>query len=569
MEVFQNYKNYKKFENDYSAWKENKDISEAKKLEYLKQNKIDEKIKQQEIQRGKALLHAIDVMDEYSQSKAENMEVVTEQIVTQAGSLASYIGAGIGGLTLLLPPVKKGLEFLVKKFPKTKNAAPFIPVFGLGFIANILTIIFMQSWAAKKQVGASRNGRYESMKKELSDPKIFAVLTNEQLNKQEEIAKNIPTTKNMKNGIVAEKSNMANPITALKNIKDALFENKDLEQEREKFDIGLNKKPANPPKLTDEDILKAKKDQQLLHNIVEKIDMSSQDYAENIELATDTATAFALLGGGLTGFLSNSLIKLSKIQNPMGKKIIPWVVGILTTLAISIGATHLQKEGARVGRYLAKKELEKDVNNFVYADKTTTDKLTQYSLPAKKEKENIFKFLIQAVKDNIEYKKYRKTKGVENIKKTMALKDIELTEEQLKDAKMLQKNTFKTFNKIDEKSQAYAESVEAVKSIIEIPVTFISGLFGSGLAILASRKIFKIPMTSPKMSLAMIAGSILGVIPTIFLNAHFTKEQRKASRVAHMLALKEMEKVDNFVDYDNLSNRKIETKTEKTNTAKA
>ena len=86
-----------------------------------------------------------------------------------------------------------------------------------------------------------------------------------------------------------------------------------------------------------------------MHNIVEKIDMASQDYAENIELATDTASAVALGGGFLTGFLANALSKLLKIKNPIIQKGIGPFAGLITTLAIAIGATRLQKEGARVG----------------------------------------------------------------------------------------------------------------------------------------------------------------------------------------------------------------------------
>ena len=240
MEIFQNYKNYKKFENDYALWKQNKDITEAKRLEYLRQNPVDDLTKKSEIQRGKALLHAIDVMDEYSQTKAENMEIATEQIVAQAGQVASYAGMGLGAVISFLPPVQKLIDKIIKKCPKISTLAIAAPTAIITGLFALGATVVMQVWAAKKQVGASRNGRFEAMKNELADPKNFAILTPEQLAKQEAIAKTIPTTKDMKRGIVAKKSNMLNPLTVFKTVKDAIFNDKKLEHERIEFDKKLN-----------------------------------------------------------------------------------------------------------------------------------------------------------------------------------------------------------------------------------------------------------------------------------------------------------------------------------------
>ena len=43
--------------------------------------------------------------------------------------------------------------------------------------------------------------------------------------------------------------------------------------------------------------------------------------------------------------------------------------------------------------------------------------------------------------------------------------------------------------------------------------------------------------------------SFIAFVPIILANAFITKEQKNASRVADMLALKELEDVRNFVDY--------------------
>lgn len=67
MEVYQNYKKYREYVPEYKQWKEERNNQEAKRLEYIKRN--PDAINKDDLQRSKALLHAIDVMDEYSQKK--------------------------------------------------------------------------------------------------------------------------------------------------------------------------------------------------------------------------------------------------------------------------------------------------------------------------------------------------------------------------------------------------------------------------------------------------------------------------------------------------------------------
>ena len=43
---------------------------------------------------------------------------------------------------------------------------------------------------------------------------------------------------------------------------------------------------------------------------------------------------------------------------------------------------------------------------------------------------------------------------------------------------------------------------------------------------------------------------LLFTLPAVVLNAFITKEQKKASRVADMLAIKEMDDYRNFADYN-------------------
>ena len=87
---------YKKYQPQYDTWKFKRDLAEAKRLEYLKQH--PEEKNPEDIKRAKTLIRAIDVMDEYSQKRALNMEVATEGVITLGLELAAFGGGALGAL---------------------------------------------------------------------------------------------------------------------------------------------------------------------------------------------------------------------------------------------------------------------------------------------------------------------------------------------------------------------------------------------------------------------------------------------------------------------------------------
>lgn len=94
MELTNNYNSYKKYVSDYESWRDKQDLAQLRRLSYLKQH--PDKMNSADIERGKSLLHAIDVMDEYSQANAEDMEVATEFATGQIVGLATMIGMFLG-----------------------------------------------------------------------------------------------------------------------------------------------------------------------------------------------------------------------------------------------------------------------------------------------------------------------------------------------------------------------------------------------------------------------------------------------------------------------------------------
>lgn len=570
MDVLQNYKKYKEYIPQYNNWSMQQSEQQARREAYLVQN--PDKVNQEDIRRGQILLHAIDVMDEYSQANAEDMEVATEIASTQIVAAAQTAGTMLGTGALLLPKVRDWCNSLAYKNSKYMAVFMMLPSM-IGMIVGTIASFPAVIWSTKMQVSASRAGRFEAMRNDLKNPANFALLTEEQLAKASELAKDIELDDKDKKRLEKLKSMNLNVFEPFKTLKKMMTGSKEYQAQRESFDRVLN---ANEKmfsnKLSPEQIEKAKRDQQLLSKLVNKIDIASQDYAENVELATNSIVTLGLAGGGAIGWISNKLLKFFKVgQSGMFAKAFPWTVGISIATLAAVFSAKLQKQASRIGRFKARQEFLNNPNSLVYVADENTSELKNIQAPEKSKKPGFFKFLSQVLKDEKEYKNYRKNEGEKNLKFQKALEKIDLTQEQLQEAKILQMNTFKTFNKVDEKSQEYSESVEAVGEIAKQGINFFAGI---GVTLVVVGEMFGLMKKGRLKFNSNFIGKYLKsiilpvAIPTlaiIGLDAYVTKEQKKASRVANMLALKDLEDYRHYADFSSksLNNQSIQNQSSK------
>lgn len=537
MSAFGDYKAYKKYEPAYPGWKYERDLTESKRQEYLRRH--PESIDQKDIQRGKVLIRAIDVMDEYSQKRAEDMEVATETAVGYGLDAAIFGGAAAGAVIGNLKPVK---NFLMKHFGKdkyTKYIGKGLPL-GIGALAGMIAAFPMYAWAAKAEVAASRRGRFEAMRKDLKNPKGFAVLTEAQIKEAEQKAQNIVIDNGKKSPFSIS--------NGFKTLKEMATDSKEYRAHKKQFDLELleAEKHMND-EMTPEEILKAKKDQQLLTKLVEKIDIASQDYAENAELATQVLVVGTLGFGTLFNLLLSKALKAMKIKSEGKITAIAQIVAAIIPVILSIASAQIQKQASRVGRFKIKQDLLNNPSKLVYvADENLAD-LKDVNV-IQDRKEGLFKFLAHAWENNKEYNNYQKTTAKQEEKFYKAIETLELTPEQMKDAQTLQRNTFKTFNKVDEKSQKYSESIEALGQAITLPISLIFTAVG---LIIGTKYLTKGVKSNSKLEMASnfskyLTAILLSILPSIGINAIITKEQKKASRIADMLAINEMSDYRHF-----------------------
>ena len=151
-------------------------------------------------------------------------------------------------------------------------------------------------------------------------------------------------------------------------------------------------------------------------------------------------------------------------------KIIGLIGALVSSIPAALIALKLQKSSARAGRYTAKRELEKDPRNFIgYTEEdlqevkdvkgkkeTFGQKLKEYAM-----------FVPTVLKQYYAYEKYKLTEFKEHQLLLEQLQKSEVSEEQLNDAKNLQRKLFNTFEKVDDNSQIYSESMEAATEILQ------------------------------------------------------------------------------------------------------
>lgn len=544
MEALTNYIDYRKNKPSYKSWKNAQDEKEAKRLAYIEKYGISEEQKQNDIKRAKAVLNAVDIMDEYSQSRAEETEMLTQPVISTIASISSSIGFGLGCLLMLNKKTGKILDTISKQKNIEKNTLGMGVATAIGVILSMPAMFGAYVWGTKKEIEASRIGRHEAMNKDLASIKQFAVLNDEQETKRDEISKTIKIEEKDAKKAIAHVGGLRSLLNSIKNL---VAKNKEYEKSKEEFNKKLQNDKAkfDTVEVSEKDLLEAKKDQQLIANVVEKIDIASQDYAENIELATSTISTLAIGSGGLLGFITNKIVKNINFKNPNIKKALPFGIGIAATCALSLIGVKLQKDGSRVARFKVKQDFLNNPEKLYYVDDEKAKNEDGSKHKSTQKVLNIFKFIPQALKDHKEYKQYIKENNIKEKQKRLAQEQIELTPEQEKRAKQLQNNVFKTFNAVDDKSQKYSESTELVG---EAALSIVS-LFASIIPIATITKSLKnINSETPIFKRAGISG-IATFIPIVLANVFITKEQKNASRVADMLALKELEDVRNYVDY--------------------
>lgn len=198
------------------------------------------------------------------------------------------------------------------------------------------------------------------------------------------------------------------------------------------------------------------------------------------------------------------------LSNKWGKAFLFGGAGFFVTGAVgALIGLKLQKASARAGRYVAKKELKQNPQNFIGYTKEELASVKEDT--NKKPKQGKFKeyimFLPTVIKQYFEYNRYAKHEAKQERILHDELTKLDVSDEQLKDAKNLQRKVFNTFEKVDDKSQEYSENVEAATEIAQ-PFVFAGG----AMLAVSPLIVFGYKLYKGKITFQTLANKVISVL---------------------------------------------------------
>lgn len=435
-------KNYKK----YDAW-EQYQADDAAKRQYLS-TIVDTPQDKVELTKKKAetVFRAADLLDKRSEDNCQNMERTTSLI-----SMAALLPLTFVPSALAILSEQKGKAIS----PKLKN------IISIGSILGIVAGgVGLTLWGTSKQKEASRIGRFQAKQHELQDTKNFVIYTPEQIEAAKILAKTLPDKKDKKS------------------LSDLFKNMKQMSKDKVEYKKWLEERVKNPEDVqkilnanfTPEQLKQGEDDKELITNIVKDVNIKAEDYSEKAESVFDTMTILSFLGTIPIAMGVKKVLKNVKSVPIQALQFVPIASGLIFGISMLAVSTKEKKKASRVGRYVKRQEILKNAESLMAFSPEQMEKAKD--VKAEKLKQGFFdklggnfSFLKTYLKDKKQYNKYLKTEAKENEKLYEALAKTEVSPEQMKEAKHLQKNTFKTFEKMDEMSQRYSEDTEAATEI--------------------------------------------------------------------------------------------------------
>ena len=592
MDIFNSLNEIRKNSANFKQWEEKQETTDAKRLKLAKTKPPPPEELKNAKEIGKTIIDVVDIMDQHSENVAENVETATT-IPLALAPWVSLLGSGFLSGKFVISPANKKISTLQKEYlaqhrealdkvleaisknnPKKKNIYAHhllnpktvekldIPhhlkldvkkiakdwktltkvqnskmALGISvpFLVAVGTFIAGNIYATKMQVDSSKVARFQA-RKILEDPKYFAKYSPEQIAKAEQILSSQSHKQKSKKELKTDKLKSGMFKSFVNILKDQKAYRKWKANDKDE-----SQKVIRP--LSQEEIIKAKKDQEVIQRVVRKVNNNAEVYSQNMEVASALLIGGTPFLGLAVGKIVSTIMEFTKIipkyvakqvakhgseeakkayqeltqaaekapnHNKLfmkffykmnesnveklantstiakvinkTKKLIPVALStkfgrsmVLGTIAFGVTETiglgialKLQKAASRVGRYMAKRDLEKDPNNFIgYTD----EELNNAQESDKNKKPSKWKeyllFIPNVIKQYVEYKKYEKS----NLRHDKLLQEelvkMDISNKQLSDAKNLQRKVFNTFEKVDDNSQTYSESVEMAIDIAE------------------------------------------------------------------------------------------------------
>ncbi len=525
------YTRYRKHINEYNQW--NKEQSSVPNSSFSENT---ETLKQ----KAKAIAEPILLLDNYTHEKAEDSETFYQTLNTEIMSITGLLCTLPIALTKSLPFFNKHAEKhpLAKKVANTlakyKNAS--MSIFGKKFAVPKVATIFSGLVAAlffakniknstEGQLGIIRKASFDGTQTITNDHKIFAILNPEQ---EKELDKIIQHNEEKKTAFADKLKDKLDVTSAFQAVNEYNKTKKDYTEKKDKYFEKINTLPNK--KLSTANKKQAEEDKQLFQNLLKNMEHDVLTPLQKVETMSNIGYSALFAGGFLEYLITDKLVEVAKIKNPIIANAMKIGVPILTYLLLNKNISDFENKAILATKY---KHLKQFIDNPEVYNKQKDKK--QQSLP---------EFIKTVAKDMKDYDAFVE-KEMPKIKERLeAKKQLTLTPEQEKKAKLLQKQTNMVVNTQRERMYTETVGIEALSETLTNPIDILGAAAGAKAGNILGKN------CNPKYKgLMTLAGTILGFIPIAIMEAKFTKEQKQAEKIASMLAMKDLGNPLKFADY--------------------
>lgn len=543
--IFSYYTKYREHIEEYKQWNDKK--GGVPKIQLAQSQELKQK--------AQAIAEPILLLDSYTHEKAEDAETFYQTYNTELMSVTSL-------LCLLPTTITKSIPFLNRYADKSKiikKSADLLTKYqNAGFkiagknikasyiataISSVCAAIFFSKGIKKSiegQIGLTRKASFDGTQNITNDHKMFAILTPEQEKELDVIYKH---NEEHQTAFVDKLKDKLDVTTSFQAVKDYKRSKKEYNKKKTEYFDKINSTQNKQLSTTQKE--QAQKDEQLFQNLLKNMEHDVLIPLQKVETAANLGYSALFAGGFLEYLITDKLVDVLHVNNKIACGAMKLGVPILTYLLLNKNISDFENKAILATKY---KHLKQFMENP-----------EQYHQQEDEKEQNIIEFAKTVAKDMKDYDKFAEKELPKIKEKLQAKHQIKLTPEQEKQAKLLQKQTNMVVNTQKEKMLEQTVGIEALSETVTNPVDILGAAVGGAIGNALGKK------CNQKYAPLMTAlGTIIGFVPVAVMEAKFTSEQKKAEKIATMLAMKELENPQKFADYSNSTYDQLEMPQSKT-----
>lgn len=534
--IFSYYGKYREHIDEYNSWNKQQDADSKQVASLNSLSSNETKLKQ----KAKAIAEPILLLDSYTHEKAEDSETFYQTYNTELMSVTSLLCLLPISITKAIPFFNKHAETnnLAKKAGNilTKYANASVNLMGRNISAPKLTTVISAIGAGlffakgiknsiEGQLGLTRKASFDATQNITNNHKMFAILTPEQEAQLDSIVKH---NEEHQTAFVDKLKDKVDIRSSFKSVKEYSRTKSEYSKQKENYFKEINTIPNK--NLSQTSKKQAEEDKQLFQNLLKNMEHDVLEPLRKVETLANISYSALFAGGFLEYLITDKLVDVLKVKNKPLRGAMKIGVPLISYLLLNKNISDFENKAILATKY-------KHLKQF-------TENPQQYTR-TKKEQESLPQFLRTIAKDMKDYDTFAE-KELPKIKERLEAKQqINLSEEQEKEAKILQKNTNMVVNTQREQMFEQTVGIEVFSETVTNPIDILGAAIGGKIGHTLSKN-----CPNKKLSgLMTFIGTVIGFVPVAIMEAKFTKEQKKAEKIATMLTMKDLDNKMKFADF--------------------